>query len=87
MPDRKEKEFAKGLYVKTAHPNSPDFVKFRISLKREDLIEWLAKKDGEWINLDVKESSNEDEHGNKKWYAEVNDFKRDGGDDNDESPF
>jgi len=86
MPDRKEKEFAQGLYVKTAHPNSPDFVKFRISLKREDLIEWLAKKDGEWINLDVKEGFKEDEHGNKQWYAEVDNWVKPGSED-DESPF
>ena len=79
MPEQKDKEFAQGLYIKPPHPNT-SFNKFRISIIREDLLEWLANKDGEWINLDVREAKS------GKWYAEVNDFKRDGGDD-DKPPF
>ena len=60
-----DKEFADGIYVKAPHENAPDFVKFRISLKREDVIQWLSKKDGECINLDVKESQG------GKWYCQV----------------
>lgn len=60
-----DKEFADGIYVKAPHENAPDFVKFRISLKREDVLGWLAKKDGEWVNLDVKESQG------GKWYCQV----------------
>lgn len=64
-----EIEFPKGLIVKVPHANAPDFVKCAISIKREELIEWLSSKNGDWINLDVKEAKS----GN--WYASVNTFK------------
>ncbi len=49
-------EFAQGIYFKPPSENAPSFVHGKISLKRQDLIEWLSAKDGEWVNLDVKES-------------------------------
>ena len=65
-----EKDFAKGLFVKKS---SVDFVKFKISIKKNDFTTWyknkLENKDEDWINLDVKESK----EGN--WYAEVNTWK------------
>lgn len=64
-------EFAQGLIVKAPHPKAPDFVKASISIKRAELIAWLQAREGEWINLDVKESRN------GKWYAAVNNYKRD----------
>jgi hypothetical protein len=63
-------EFAQGLIVKKPHPNAPDFVKANISIKREELIEWLSEKSEEWINIDVKESRE------GKWYASVNTYKK-----------
>ena len=62
-------EFAQGLIVKAPHPKAPDFVKASISIKRAELIAWLQAREGEWINLDVKESRN------GKWYAAVNNWK------------
>jgi hypothetical protein len=64
-----EIEFPKGLIVKAPRDNAPDFVKASISIKREELIEWLSSKEGDWINLDVKESK----YGH--WYSSVNTFK------------
>ena len=64
-----EIEFPKGLMVKKPRDNAPDFVKASISIKVEELIEWLSGRDGEWVNLDVKESKG------GKWYAAVNTFK------------
>ncbi len=65
-----EKDFAKGLFVKKSNV---DFVKFKISIKKDDFTTWyknkLENKDEDWINLDVKESK----EGN--WYAEVNTWK------------
>jgi single-stranded DNA-binding protein len=49
-------EFAKGIYFKPPSENAPDFVYGKISLKRQDLIDWLSDRDSEWVNLDVKES-------------------------------
>ena len=69
-------EFPAGLFAKAPRAGSPDFVKGSISIKREELMGWLASKEGEWINLDIKVSKND------KYYAQVNtwkpNFKRDG---------
>lgn len=64
-----EIEFPKGFIVKKPRDNAPDFVKASISIKREELIEWLSSKDGDWINLDVKEAKS------GHWYSSVNTFK------------
>lgn len=62
-------EFVNGLIVKAPHQNAPDFVKCAISIKVQDLQEWLATKEDEWVNIDVKESKG------GKWYAAVSTFK------------
>jgi len=64
-----EIEFPKGFIVKAPRDNAPDFVKASISIKREELIEWLSSRDTDWINLDVKEAKS------GHWYASVNTFK------------
>lgn len=64
-----ETEFVEGLIVKAPRDGAPDFVKASISIKREELIEWLSGRDGEWVNVDVKESRN------GKWYAAVNTYQ------------
>ena len=66
-------EFVDGLMVKKPHSNAPDFVKGSLSIKREDLIKWLQQKQGEWINIDLKESKK------GSWYAQVNDWQPSGG--------
>jgi hypothetical protein len=60
-----EKEFAKGLYVKPPKEGAPDWVKFKMSIKREEVIHWLQGQTDEWINTEVKEGKS------GKWYAEV----------------
>ena len=62
-------EFVNSLLVKAPHAKAPDYVKASISIKRVDLMEWLAGKSDEWINLVVKESKG----GN--WYAAVDSWK------------
>jgi len=62
-------KFVDGLIVKKPNENAPDFVKAAISIKRSELISWLTLQEGDWINLDVKESKA------GKWYASINDFK------------
>lgn len=66
-----DNKFVAGLIVKAPHAKAPDYVKCRLSIKREDLIHWLESQDGDWINVDVKESRE------GKWYAAVNDWKPD----------
>jgi len=65
------KEFPSGFYAKSPHPNAPDFVKARISIKIADFQVFLSTKTSEWIHLDVKESRKIGDDGLKKWYAEV----------------
>jgi|TARA_R110000824_G_scaffold133216_3_gene295911 hypothetical protein len=73
MPD--EKEFPRGLFVSPPRPNAPEFVKGRISIKVEDFLEYLSMKDGqEWLRIDIKQGFKEDEHGNRKWYSQVDNW-------------
>ncbi len=62
-------KFIDGLIVKAPHERAPDFVKARLSIKREELIAWLQSQEGEWVNADIKESKA------GKWYAAVDDWK------------
>lgn len=71
----KNPAFVNGLIVKPPHPKAPDFVKCSISIKRQELIDWLSSMTGDWINLDVKESQKNGEDGKPRWYAQVNDWK------------
>ena len=64
-------EFIDGFFAKAPHPNAPDFVKAKISIKREELINWLNNRSDEWVNIDVKEGRT------GKWYASVDNWKPD----------
>ena len=84
MPKPKtEIEFAPGFFVKSPHPNAPDYVKLGISIRREEFLKFLTEKTGDWVNLEVKESRNGD-----KLYASVDNWvpkKKEG--DGDDLPF
>jgi hypothetical protein len=62
-------EFIDGFFAKAPHPTAPDFVKAKISLKREELLNWLSSRNDEWINIDVKEARS------GKWYAAVDNWQ------------
>lgn len=64
-----EAKFIEGLIVKPPRENAPSYVKGKLSMRREALIQWLQQQDGEWINADIKESQG------GKWYAQVDDWK------------
>lgn len=69
-----DKKFVDGLIAKAPRDGAPDFVKGSLSIKRQELINWLQQEQGEWINIDVKESRTPG-----KWYCEVNTWKKEGG--------
>lgn len=69
----KDSEFVSGMIAKAPHYNAPEYVKARLSIKREELIAWLQSKDDDWVNVDIKESQN------GKWYAAVDSWKPDRG--------
>jgi len=62
-------EFIEGLFVKAPHENAPDFVKAKVNIKRNDLIQWLSARNDEWINIDIKEAHS------GKWYASVDNWQ------------
>lgn len=66
-------KFINGLIVKAPNERAPEYVKARLSIKREELIAWLQTEHGEWINADIKVSQG------GKWYAAVDDWKPNGG--------
>ena len=66
-----DKVFAKGIYVKPPKENSPDFVKFSMSIKRNEAMGWLQTQSDEWVNLQVKESKS------GKWYCQLDNWKPD----------
>jgi hypothetical protein len=68
-----DNQFIAGLIVKAPHEGAPEYVKAKLSIKREELIAWLQQQGGEWINADVKVSRN------GKWYCAVDEWKRGGG--------
>ena len=65
-----EQRFVDGLIIKDKHQNQPDFVKCKMTIKREELIAWLENEPGDWVNLDVCRSKD-----GQKLYATVNDWK------------
>lgn len=66
-------EFISGLIIKAPNDRAPDYVKARLSIKRDELIAWLQSRDGEWINADIKVSQG------GRWYAAVDAWKPDAG--------
>tara|TARA_R110001632_G_scaffold111565_4_gene222381 strand:+ start:496 stop:858 length:363 start_codon:yes stop_codon:yes gene_type:complete len=66
MTDTKEKEFPQGMIFKEA---KVDFIHCKISIKKQEFIEWLSTKDDEWINIDLKTARS------GKLYGEVNNWK------------
>lgn len=63
--------FPNGFIFKKSHPNSPAFVKGKVSIKKEEFKEFLDKQEGDWINLDLKESRE------GKFYAQLDTFEPD----------
>jgi hypothetical protein len=69
MTQPKEKEFIDGFFCKKPHENAPNFIKAKVNIKRRELLEWLASRQDDWINIDIKESRE------GKFYAEIDDWK------------
>jgi hypothetical protein len=62
-------EFVPGLIVKQRASNAPDYVICKLSIKPNELAEWLQSKSGEWVNVEVKVSKS------GKAYAAVDSWK------------
>ena len=55
--NKREVIFADGMFFKLPHPNSPDFIKGKISFKVKEFIAFLQthEKDN-YVNVDMKKS-------------------------------
>ena len=62
-------EFIDGFFAKAPHEKAPEFVKAKVNIKREELLQWLSNKTDEWISVDIKEGRS------GKWYASVDNWK------------
>jgi hypothetical protein len=65
-------KFIDGLIVKAPNERAPEYVKAKLSIRREELIGFLQAQSGDWINADIKVSQG------GKWYAAVDEWKPDG---------
>jgi len=64
-------EFAEGLLFKLPRAGAPEYVKGSLSIKRTEFIAWLQAREGDWVNLELKESKG------GKAYAAVDNWKPD----------
>lgn len=69
--NEKTRKFVSGLYIYPPNENTAHFIKCKIQLNRQQLLEYLNSSQEEKINLDVKENQD------GKFYAEVNTWKAD----------
>lgn len=66
-------KFIPGLFFKPPNDGAPEFVIAKGSIKTADLIQFLQRQEGEWVNFDLKRSRE------GKPYASVDDWKPQGG--------
>src|SRR5690606_28445564 len=62
-----------GLFFKPPNDGAPEFVIAKGSIKIADLIQFLQRQEGEWVNFDLKRSRE------GKPYAAIDDWKPQGG--------
>lgn len=72
-----QKEYPKGLYYDLPREGAPEFVLGKLSIKKEELLEWLHSKEANqkgYINLDILMGQATAEKPAKPYIA-VNDYK------------
>lgn len=62
-------EFITGLFTKKPSDKAPQFLKAKVSIKKQDFINWLHTQESEWVNIDILESKK------GEYYAKVDDWK------------
>lgn len=70
--ENQNKEFVNGLVAKKPNEKTP-WIKCKLSIKREELMTFLANKENEWINVNICESKKD----SSKLYAEVDNWSPD----------
>lgn len=75
----KQKEFVDGFTARLPNERAPEWLKMKVSLKREALIAWLQNRNDEWVNIDVKLSKKGTLYGEvNNWKKEAQDFVQGG---------
>jgi hypothetical protein len=68
-----DSKFAKFIWFNYPHPKAPDFVKGKISIKRDEFMDWLTLQDVNekgYVYLNVKQPKDS----SKNPYMEINDY-------------
>ena len=52
-----ENKFVNGLFFRKPHPKAPTYIIGKLSAKRDDLIAFLQSQEGDWVNMEIKESA------------------------------
>lgn len=73
--DKKEPVFPDGFIVKRPHQNAPDWIVLDIILMKNKFLSWVSQQDGDYVNIQVKESKKVDENGAPKIYAQLDDWE------------
>ena len=68
---KKEKVFLQGFYAKQPPEKAPPWVKFALTIKKDEFIKWLYEQEGDWVNAQICQSNS-----TGKWYAEVDLWNR-----------
>lgn len=66
-------KYPTGLFAKKPHEKAPQFIKGKLSVKRDEFINWLQTQETEWVNFDVKEGQD------GKYYVQVDEWKPNNG--------
>ena len=68
-----DNNLVKGIYLKTPHENAPDWVKRKVSINVDQLIEYLQENRNEagYVNCDLKEAKS------THWYLELDTWQPD----------
>ncbi len=76
-----DKVFIQGMIFKRPHEKAPDFVKGKLSVKVDEFIAFAKEHQNDgWLNVDLKEAQN------GKYYAELDNWKPDGGKSDFQAP-
>jgi hypothetical protein len=62
-------KFIDGFFCKKPSEKAPQFIKGKVSIKKDKFINWLNTQETEWVNIDILESQK------GEFYGKVDEWK------------
>lgn len=62
-------DYIDGFFTKKPSEKAPQFIKAKVSIKKDKFINWLHTQETEWVNIDILESQK------GEFYGKVDDWK------------